>query len=200
MPEDKDGFQDDDGCPDPDNDGDGIPDVRDKCPNEAEDKDGFQDEDGCFDPDNDGDGIPDLIDQCVMEPETINGYQDDDGCPDAGDAAVVVRADRLELVKKIEFRGDRLKPSAATIVAQIAATLRAHPDIALVRIAPAVARGGSQPSDYRLTERRGQTLRKALVAKGVDAKRLEVKPLGSSRASGNKAEDDRVELIIMERR
>jgi len=33
-PEDKDNFQDDDGCPDPDNDQDGILDVDDKCPNE----------------------------------------------------------------------------------------------------------------------------------------------------------------------
>jgi OOP family OmpA-OmpF porin len=48
-PEDKDGFQDEDGCPDPDNDGDGIPDVADKCPNEPETKNGYQDEDGCPD-------------------------------------------------------------------------------------------------------------------------------------------------------
>ena len=34
-PEDKDGFQDADGCPDPDNDGDGVPDAKDKCPNVA---------------------------------------------------------------------------------------------------------------------------------------------------------------------
>jgi OOP family OmpA-OmpF porin len=31
-PEDKDGFQDEDGCPDPDNDQDGIPDAQDECP------------------------------------------------------------------------------------------------------------------------------------------------------------------------
>jgi outer membrane protein OmpA-like peptidoglycan-associated protein len=48
-PEDKDGFQDQDGCPDPDNDHDGIPDVRDKCPNEPETFNGFEDEDGCPD-------------------------------------------------------------------------------------------------------------------------------------------------------
>jgi carboxypeptidase family protein len=48
-PEDRDGFQDDDGCPDLDNDGDGIPDARDRCPNQAEDKDGIEDEDGCPD-------------------------------------------------------------------------------------------------------------------------------------------------------
>jgi len=81
-PEDKDGFQDEDGCPDPDNDGDGIPDVKDKCPNEPEDKDGFQDEDGCPDPDNDGDGIPDAADKCPNEPEDKDGFQDEDGCPD----------------------------------------------------------------------------------------------------------------------
>ena len=31
-PEDEDGFQDEDGCPDPDNDEDGIPDTQDECP------------------------------------------------------------------------------------------------------------------------------------------------------------------------
>src|SRR5262249_59256733 len=50
--------------PPKDTDGDGIPDVLDKCPNEPEDKDGFQDMDGCPDPDNDGDGVPDTEDQC----------------------------------------------------------------------------------------------------------------------------------------
>src|SRR5262249_49123836 len=49
QPEDMDGFQDDDGCPDPDNDKDGILDKDDKCPNEPETINGFQDEDGCPD-------------------------------------------------------------------------------------------------------------------------------------------------------
>ena len=48
-PEDKDGFQDEDGCPDPDNDHDRIPDAKDKCPNEPETYNGYQDEDGCPD-------------------------------------------------------------------------------------------------------------------------------------------------------
>jgi len=80
--EDKDGFQDDDGCPDPDNDADGVPDATDKCPKEAEDKDGFQDDDGCPDPDNDADGIPDATDKCPKEAEDKDDFQDDDGCPD----------------------------------------------------------------------------------------------------------------------
>jgi len=86
-PEDFDGFEDEDGCPEPDNDGDGICDDnetiqnrltdfadickgKDKCTGKdidkitdfvrtKEDLDGFEDEDGCPDADNDGDGICD---------------------------------------------------------------------------------------------------------------------------------------------
>ena len=47
APEDIDGFEDLDGCPDPDNDGDGILDSRDRCRDVAEDLDGYEDQDGC---------------------------------------------------------------------------------------------------------------------------------------------------------
>ncbi len=98
-PEDKDGFEDLDGCPDPDNDQDGILDINDKCPNDPEDKDGFEDADGCPDPDNDNDGICDpwvqqqglsekyasvckAVDQCPDEAEDFDNFEDTDGCPD----------------------------------------------------------------------------------------------------------------------
>ncbi|HMG53516.1 MAG TPA: OmpA family protein [Kofleriaceae bacterium] len=84
-PEDFDGFEDEDGCPDPDNDRDGIPDELDKCPDIPEDKNGIEDEDGCperANNDRDGDGIPDNVDKCPDEPEDKDGFQDEDGCPD----------------------------------------------------------------------------------------------------------------------
>jgi OOP family OmpA-OmpF porin len=86
IAEDRDGYEDDDGCPDTDNDGDLIPDKQDKCPDKAEDPDGFQDADGCPDLDNDQDGIPDDHDACPNKPETKNGFKDEDGCPDEVDA------------------------------------------------------------------------------------------------------------------
>jgi outer membrane protein OmpA-like peptidoglycan-associated protein len=76
--EDKDGFQDEDGCPDVDNDKDGINDANDKCPAEPEDKDGFQDNDGCAEADNDKDGVPDLKDRC---PNDAQGADGKEGCP-----------------------------------------------------------------------------------------------------------------------
>ena len=84
-PEDFDGFQDEDGCPDPDNDHDGIPDVDDKCPDIPEDFNGVEDEDGCPEGktnDRDGDGIPDNLDKCPDQPEDFDGFEDADGCPD----------------------------------------------------------------------------------------------------------------------
>jgi outer membrane protein OmpA-like peptidoglycan-associated protein len=108
--EDRDGFQDDDGCPDPDNDGDGVPDAQDNCPTQpglgqfggcpdpdsdhdgigdgdrcpelAEDEDHFEDEDGCPEPDNDRDGILDGNDRCPNQSEDRDGFQDEDGCPE----------------------------------------------------------------------------------------------------------------------
>src|SRR6201999_2232569 len=62
APEDFDGFQDEDGCPDPDNDGDGIPDVDDNCP----DIPGDAEHEGCpagATNDRDVDGIPDDLDK-----------------------------------------------------------------------------------------------------------------------------------------
>ncbi|HEU0030484.1 MAG TPA: OmpA family protein [Kofleriaceae bacterium] len=84
-PEDRDDFEDEDGCPDPDNDRDRILDVDDKCPLIPENYNGFQDADGCPDGtanDRDGDKIDDTVDKCPDEPEDYDGFQDDDGCPD----------------------------------------------------------------------------------------------------------------------
>lgn len=81
-PEDKDGFEDSDGCPDLDNDQDGIDDLKDKCPDRAENKDGVEDDDGCPEGDSDKDGIRDALDKCPDQVEDKDGFQDEDGCPD----------------------------------------------------------------------------------------------------------------------
>ncbi|HEY5948597.1 MAG TPA: OmpA family protein, partial [Kofleriaceae bacterium] len=47
--EDRDSFDDSDGCPEADNDRDRVPDAYDKCPNEPETFNGYEDDDGCPD-------------------------------------------------------------------------------------------------------------------------------------------------------
>jgi OmpA-OmpF porin, OOP family len=83
--EDKDGYKDGDGCPDPDNDGDTLKDGADRCPNDAEDLDQFQDEDGCPEPDNDADNTPDLNDPCPNAAEDGKGKKPSDGCPSSNE-------------------------------------------------------------------------------------------------------------------
>ena len=92
--EDVDAFEDEDGCPDPDNDQDGVVDVEDACPLNPEDLDQFEDADGCPEPDNDGDGLDDVDDSCPLEAEDVDDHEDADGCPDPdNDADGVLDAD-----------------------------------------------------------------------------------------------------------
>ena len=80
LPEDRDGFADTDGCPEYDNDDDGVPDADDRCP-EPEDEDSFEDDDGCPDPDNDKDGLPDDKDACPSEAGAKSDDPKTSGCP-----------------------------------------------------------------------------------------------------------------------
>jgi outer membrane protein OmpA-like peptidoglycan-associated protein len=96
--EDMDGFQDADGCPDPDNDGDGIADANDKCPNDPETKNDFQDADGCPDevPDRDNDAIADAEDKCPDDggPTVIRRKGEFYGCPDRDKDGVPDKIDK----------------------------------------------------------------------------------------------------------
>jgi OOP family OmpA-OmpF porin len=72
-PEDFDGFEDEDGCPDPDNDRDGVLDVDDRCP----DVPGPVENHGCPFADRDHHGILDKDDACPDVPGPVENH----GCP-----------------------------------------------------------------------------------------------------------------------
>ncbi len=82
VPEDRDGFEDSDGCPDIDDDDDGIPDMEDACPREP----GMRNKDaalnGCGGKDSDGDGIPDRLDACPFSAGPKDGNAECNGCVD----------------------------------------------------------------------------------------------------------------------
>jgi outer membrane protein OmpA-like peptidoglycan-associated protein len=204
--EDRDHFQDEDGCPEKDNDEDGVVDAKDKCPFISEDKDGFQDGDGCPENDNDKDGILDSLDKCPQEAEVINGTTDDDGCPDKGNSLVVLSPDRIELLESIQFSGTRISRSSNNVLGQLGATLRAHPEILRVRLTAHVQPGRSAAADQKLTETRAKTVRDWLVNYGIDALRLQAsglggeKPLVPATTRGAQQINDRVELVILERK
>lgn len=107
--EDRDDFEDEDGCPDRDNDQDSVPDANDRCPNDPEDADNYEDADGCADPDNDGDGVEDVDDEC---PSVAQGDHPDEGrrgcpIPDTDQDGVLDPDDRCVETA----RGDRPDPT-----------------------------------------------------------------------------------------
>jgi outer membrane protein OmpA-like peptidoglycan-associated protein len=121
--QDKDGFQDADGCPDPDNDGDGVLDATDKCPDKLEDKDGFEDADGCPDPDNDGDGVLDAADKCPNTPKGVK--VDASGCPTVQEIKAAL------VLEGVTFASNsaEISPNAAKVLDQVAESLLAWPDV-----------------------------------------------------------------------
>ena len=200
-PEDKDGFQDEDGCPDLDNDGDGIPDAIDKCPNEPEDKDGFQDEDGCPDPDNDGDGIPDIIDKCPNEPETFNNYQDADGCPDEVPAAVKKFTGVIEGINFKTGSADIL-PGSYVLLDRAAKVLQDYPDVKLEISGHTDSRG---KADYNrdLSQRRADAVKTYFVTRGVASERLQsigygpTRPIANNKTQSGRATNRRTEFRLI---
>ena len=179
-PEDKDGFEDTNGCPDPDNDNDGLLDAADKCPNEAEDKDGFQDDDGCPDPDNDNDGILDPQDKCPTDPETKNGFQDEDGCPDEVPASLKVFTG---VIQGVNFKVSEatLLPMSNKTLDKAIAVLKEYPDLKVeiqghTDDQPLVATPGAKYQDNQsLSQARADAVMAYFVSKGIDAARLTAK-------------------------
>jgi uncharacterized repeat protein (TIGR01451 family) len=206
QPEDKDGFQDEDGCADPDNDEDGVEDTADKCPPRPEDKDGFQDEDGCPEPDNDRDGIPDGQDKCPNEAEVINGTNDEDGCPDEGKGKVQVTAGKLLILEKVYFatNKDLVLARSFPLLQQVAAVLRANPQLAKVRIEGHTDSQGDDAFNLDLSQRRANSVRRFLVEQGIAAERLEAvgygetKPVDTNKTAQGRENNRRVEFTIVE--
>jgi OOP family OmpA-OmpF porin len=199
--EDKDGFEDEDGCPDVDNDGDGVLDTADKCPNEAEDKDSFQDEDGCPDPDNDGDGIADTADKCPNEPETVNGYQDQDGCPDEVPEAV---KKFTGVIQGINFKTNSAKITTGShrVLDKAIKVLNDYPDVRL-EIGGHTDNVGKEEYNKELSQKRAESVMEYMVGKGISSDRLTAvgygmdKPLTSNKTKKDKAKNRRTEFTLI---
>jgi len=197
-PEDKDGFEDVDGCPDYDNDNDGIYDAQDQCPDKAEDRDGFADMDGCPDADNDKDGIADADDACPNNPEVVNGYKDSDGCPDEKPQ---------EIKQTLVLRGVNFKTASAElleesyyVLEQVYNSLEAYPDVR-VEIGGHTDDQGGNDYNLALSYDRAKSVVSYLVMRGIDATRLvargygEERPVTSNATAEGRAKNRRVEVV-----
>jgi len=206
---------------DPDGDGDGVPDSLDQCPNTPA---GVSvDARGC--PlDGDRDGVADHVDDC---PNTVAGARvDARGCElDSDNDGVVDRLDQCpntrpgvevdvngcEIGEEIDLPGvnfesnsDRLLPGAEQVLNDAAETLRRNPNIR-VEVEGHTDSDGAAEYNESLSQRRAETVRDYLVARGVAANRLtargfgETQPVADNSTAAGKAQNRRVVLRVVER-
>lgn len=208
KPENTNGFEDQDGCPDewPDTDGDGLADNVDECKDEPEDDDGFEQEDGCPDLDNDKDTVADADDKCPDEagPVPNKGCPDTDrdkdtvvdrldNCPDekgtvenqgcAEKQLVKLAEDKVELDERVHFEtlSAKLKPKSFPLLDNVAKVLEAHPEIEKVEVAGHTDARGETDLNQDLSQRRAESVVAYLVEKGIAKTRLVPKGYGESK-------------------
>lgn len=223
-PEDFDGFEDEDGCPDPDNDRDGVLDVDDVCPV----KPGTAQTKGC--PDQDGDGLLDTDDECPADagPEASFGCPDKDGdlVPDARDkcpdqkgpadanpavsdgcpATSYIAEGKIVITEKVQFDTGKavIKKESFGLLDNVAKLLEDNKGIKRIQVEGHTDDQGDDNKNLKLSQDRADAVKAYLIGKGIAAERLvamgfgETKPVGDNKTPAGQEMNRRVEFMILE--
>lgn len=173
--EDKDSFEDEDGCPDPDNDEDGILDAQDRCPLEAETQNGYEDEDGC----------PDIAPANALQVQ------------------VSAAGDRIEVNQQVQFqrRQVAVAPASHALLRAVAKILRRYPKASL-EVQGHTDSGGDPARNLALSQQRADSVRAFLIKEGIAAERLAARGYGATQprfpntTPEGRARNRRVEFVL----
>jgi OOP family OmpA-OmpF porin len=145
-------------------------------------------------PDLDGDGVPNERDKC---PNTRPGAVVDlDGC----EVEAVIELEGVNF----DFDKATIRPEGKAVLDGAAALLKKH-DRVVVEVAGHTDSIGSEEYNQGLSERRANAVKDYLTAQGVTATRLTAKgygesqPVASNDTEAGRAENRRVELIVLDR-
>jgi OmpA-OmpF porin, OOP family len=126
----------------------------------------------------------------------------------AGQQKVVVTETEIQLKEQIQFAHGSadIMPASQPLVDEIAAILTAHPDLVRVEVQGHTDNTGARAYNEALSQRRADAVRTAVVQRGIDPSRLTAKgygpnvPLVPNTTAQNRAQNRRVQFMIVERR
>ncbi|MEO7332033.1 MAG: OmpA family protein [Minicystis sp.] len=192
------------GClPPADGDGDGVPDALDACPDKPGVPTSEKTTNGCPG-DSDSDGIPDDKDACPAEKGPASAAADKNGCP----TEVRVTKGAIVLLEQVQFESSTaaIQKVSTPVLDQIAAVLKEHPEILRVEVQGHTDNKGTKAGNTLLSQRRAESVVKALIKRGIDDKRLLAKghgpdrPIAANLTTEGRAMNRRVEIKILETR
>jgi len=171
------------GCP-LDKDEDGVPDAIDKCPDTPAGID--VDKNGCP-VDTDGDGVADYLDKCPLVP----GPKENNGCPIIEKAAEVSPEMTIEPVY-FEYDKSNILQVEKAKIEKLVKLLKANDNYSVDMTGNADSKG-TEEYNMKLSERRIDSVVKAITSSGVKAVRIsKEKSLGESNpAATNDTEEGR---------
>jgi outer membrane protein OmpA-like peptidoglycan-associated protein len=101
-----------------------------------------------------------------------------------------------------DFNSDALRPESTPVLEQIRSMLESHADIEQMTIEGHTDSVGAEDYNLDLSNRRAQSVRRYLVAKGIDGDRItavgkgETEPVADNDTSAGRAENRRVVILV----
>lgn len=156
-----------------DPDHDGLIGQADRCPQAP----GLPENVGCPDSDTDLDGIPDRLDSCPSLAGVVKTGEKK-GCPGA-----FIKGDQIEMLDPVNFATDKdiILDDSKPALNMVVAVLRDNPDIRGVEIEGHTDIRASDEYNYKLSQRRVESVRRYMIEKGIEASRLTAKGYGHNR-------------------
>lgn len=198
------------GCPgDVDSDLDGVADKVDACPNDKGSISSEPSKNGCPTADGDGDGIADKLDACPNErglPDPIDKTKN--GCP----KQVRVTTGEIVILRQVTFKSGKssldqtVDPVSDDLLTEVRDVILQHPEIERIEVQGHADDTGTGDFNKSLSQQRADAVRRWLVGRGIDAKRLVARGYGSTVPVAENTTDEgrqknrRVQFVITQKR
>jgi len=121
-------------------------------------------------------------------------------------AKAVIKGTRIEINDKVYFETAKavIKADSHSLLDDVAAIIRAHPEIKRIRIEGHTDSQGNDAYNKKLSQDRAMAVKAYLISKGVNGEILnavglgEEKPVGNNRTAAGRTENRRVEFHLVD--